>query len=323
MEISFCHHLSLKYVGGGEKWIINTAKEMQKRGHDVKVYALPFVLKGKTNPDQIKLLGDIPYKESYFHKVKSDLAYVTYHPFARCSFRIKGPKIAGIHSQVYDASVKPYGTLPTLAKECNKLFGLSDLNRYDAVHYVSPLTNVKHPWTFFIPNFVDSTVYHPYPKPEEYTIAFASRHVWQKGYDIWESLKPRLGNIAVLKESGSLAESEMPQFLGTAHLIINCSRVDTFGISLVESLMCGTPVVSSGLTTHRALNVPLHYAETLDDYVQVCAVEKAKWNCYRTLYDKDCDLIRKDALAYDTKNVANHLEKMFLEVYRYAQRKNN
>jgi glycosyltransferase involved in cell wall biosynthesis len=320
MRVNFCHHISLKYIGGGEKWIINTSKALRERDHEVKVYALPFVLKGKQDPNQIKLLDGIPYKESYFHHIKgAGISYVTYHPWSSLSFRIDGPKIAGIHAQVYDAKVKNYGLLPSLAKYANNLVGESELKKFDAVHCVSSLTKVKHPHTYFIPNFVDSKVYKPSVKPEEFTVAFASRHVWQKGYDIWQQLKPELEKIVVVKESGDIAEKNMPEFLGSAHVVLNCSRVDTFGLAIVESLMGGTPVVSSGLETHKALNVSgVFHVQRPEDYLTVIGWLKNRWLNNREEYNLICSMGRESALKYDTVKIVDQLENMFLEVAHYA-----
>jgi glycosyltransferase involved in cell wall biosynthesis len=320
MNANFCHHISLKYIGGGEKWIINTTKELQKRGHVVKVYALPFTLKGKQDPEQIKLLDGIPYKESYFHHIKEgEISYVTYHPFSQLSFRIDSPKIAGIHAQVYDAKVKNYGLFPSLAKYANNLVGESELKKFDAVHCVSSLTKVKHPHTYFIPNFVDSTIYKPCIKPEEFTVAFASRHVWQKGYDIWQQLKPELEKIAIVKESGDIAERDMPEFLGLAHVVLNCSRVDTFGLSIIESLMCGTPVISSGLETHKALAVSsVFHIQQIEDYLTLVTWLKNRWIKDREEYNLISSIGRESALKYDTTKVVDQLENMFLEVANCA-----
>jgi glycosyltransferase involved in cell wall biosynthesis len=313
MRVTLNTHISLKYIGGGEKWIINTAKALRERGHEVKVYALPFVLKGKQDPKQIKLLDGIPYKESYFHHVTGDLNYVFYHPFSQLSFRIDGPKIAGIHAQVYDAKVKNYGLLPTLAK-------YAELKKFDAVHCVSSLTKVKHPHTYFIPNFVDSNVYKSYAKPEEFSVAFASRHVWQKGYDIWQQLKPELEKIAVVKESGDIAEKDMPMFLGSAHVVLNCSRVDTFGLAIVESLMCGTPVISSGLETHKALGVSgVFHVQRPEDYLTVVGWLKNRWLRNREEYNLISSMSRSSAQKYDTVKVIDELENMFLEVAHCAK----
>ena len=86
MRIAFCHHLSLSYFGGGEKWLISVSKELAKRGHDVEIYALPFKLEGKSKVDPKEYLEDIPYKEALRHKVKADLVYVTYNPLSWLNF---------------------------------------------------------------------------------------------------------------------------------------------------------------------------------------------------------------------------------------------
>ena len=58
MHIAFGHHLSLAYYSGGEKWVISLAKELTNRGHDVEIYALPFLLDGSRKIDPKDVLGE-------------------------------------------------------------------------------------------------------------------------------------------------------------------------------------------------------------------------------------------------------------------------
>lgn len=89
MRIVFAHHLSLPYLGGGEKWIVNTANELAKRGHDVEVYALPFKLKGKYNNTLLELL-QVPYHEGIRHSIDADVTYMTYNPLSWLNYTVKG-----------------------------------------------------------------------------------------------------------------------------------------------------------------------------------------------------------------------------------------
>jgi len=65
MRVSFCHHLSLSYFGGGEKWIISAAKELVKRGYEVEICALSLLLDGKPKINPKEVLEDIPHSENY------------------------------------------------------------------------------------------------------------------------------------------------------------------------------------------------------------------------------------------------------------------
>ena len=88
MHIDFCHHISLTYRGGGEKWITQLANELTLRGHEITIRALP--IWKRNNP--IELLPEIDYKEGYFHHLDGDVAYITYHPLSGINFKTKLPE---------------------------------------------------------------------------------------------------------------------------------------------------------------------------------------------------------------------------------------
>ena len=122
MKIVFCHHLSLSYDGGGEKWIVQLSRELMNRGHSIEIFCLPFKLKDGGAYDFKRDLGNIPYHEGYFHYVSADVAYVTYNPLNWLNFYITCPKIGGMHSHAYWKPINPsYGLLPNLAILANAL----------------------------------------------------------------------------------------------------------------------------------------------------------------------------------------------------------
>jgi glycosyltransferase involved in cell wall biosynthesis len=306
MKIAFCHHLSLSYYGGGEKWIINTVKELSKK-HDVSVHALPILLDGKSKVNPKDKLKDIPYTESFHHNIKADVVYVTYNPLSFLNFNIKGPKIAGVHSEAYWQ--KPnlhYGKYPLVANIVNRFTSYLELRRFNAVHRLNSLYPINHSCIFTIPNFVDSTVYRPIKKSDEFTVAYASRKVWQKGFDIFKQIQKRLD--CRVKVSGEIKEQDMPAFLSDAHVVLAPSRVDTFGLSIVEALMCGTPVVTSPLASHFELGLPLKYADSPQDYlVEVNKMRKEPVGLLN-------DVCRFSAMRYDKTLVMDKLEAMFCKV---------
>jgi glycosyltransferase involved in cell wall biosynthesis len=300
--------LSLRYSAGGEKWIINTAKELRNRGHEVSIYGLPFMLDYKSSNNITKELDGIPYKERYLHHVQGNINYITYHPFSMLSFRVDGPKIAGFHSEAYWQ--KPnlrYGTLPLVANIANRFVSYGDLRTFKAVHRLNSLYPINHPAVYTIPNYVDSKVYRPIKKNDEFTVAYASRQVWQKGFDIFKKIEKHL-NCRV-KISGGIAEQDMPAFLSDAHVVVAPSRVDTFGLSLVESCFVGTPVITSPLPSHLELGLPLRYAESPMDYL--VAVNKLKQEPNFGLLS---DVCRFSAMRFDKSLVMDKLEDMFCKV---------
>lgn len=313
MRICFCHHLSLAYYGGGEKWLISTTKELVKRGHNVEIYALPFLLNGKPKVNPKKLLDDIPYTEGRRHKIKADVVYITYHPLSWINFQTSKPRIAGLHSHTYWQ--KPhlrYGTLPNIANLTNRFISYFELRRFNAIHSVTNVYPINHPRVYHIPNFVDSEKYYPcLPKEEVFTIAYASRKVWQKGWYLFKEVEK---NLSVKSQvSGSIREENMPSFFSKAHATLVPSIVDTFGLSIVESLLCETPVITTPLTTHEALGLPLIYASTLREYMGAIVFLQKNWeegDFYRS-FSKFC---RLEAMKYDKTIIMDKLENMFKEV---------
>lgn len=309
MRLVFGHHLSLSYRGGGEKWLTQLANELTLRGHEVTIRALP--IWKRDNP--IELLPEIDYEEGYFHTLNGDVNYLTYNPLSWVNFKVKGPKIAGIHSHCYwQPFAWRYGLLPNLANFVHMITKRWELERYDAIHTVTPIYPLNVENHYYIPNFVDGEFYSPkVPKNDEFTVGYASRKVWQKGYDIFLQLQTILEGINFV-ETNNIPESEMPNFYAKNHVTVVPARVDTFGITGVESLMCRTPVVSSGLPTHRVLGLPMYYASTIDDYIEkiqyLLGIYESEF--YKVL-TRDC---RESALRFDKIAVVNQLEQMLYEV---------
>lgn len=316
MRIAFCHHLSLKYGGGGEKWLAELANELALRGHKVEVNCLPFTMgDAKSKVAAPVLLNEIAYNEGLFHNVKkADVTYVTYNPLNWFSFKTSRPRIAGIHSHCYWQHLDTkYGMLPNMANFFNSMIGGKELARFDAIHTVTDIYPISHNKVFFVPNFVDSKVYKPISeKRDEFTVGFASRKVWQKGYDIFKQLQHLLKGVAFVTTE-NLAEALMPNFYSMNHLTVVPARVDTFGLTLVESLMCKTPVLSSGLETHKSLNLPISCAESLKDYAERILHFKSIYKSVE--YQKLVETGRTSAMQkYDKDKVINKLEAMLKEV---------
>lgn len=195
MRIVFCHHLSLrKMKGGGERWLIELARELVRRGHSVEIYCLPFTLEKGIEVDIKKELGGIPYHEGYFHYVNADVSYILYYPLNWINFWVRGPKIGGMHSNAYWKPLSwSYGFLPNLAILANWFTSKYELAKFKVIHTPLDEYPINHPNKRVIPNFVDSEFHKPSGrKPDQFTVGFSSRKTWSKGVDIWEQLKPML-----------------------------------------------------------------------------------------------------------------------------------
>lgn len=306
-------------MGGGEKWIINTAKELVKRGHSVEIFALPFLLEGKRKVNPKDLLDGISYTEGRHHRIKADVVYVTYSPLSWLFFETSKPRIGGIHAQSYWQ--KPdlrYGLLPNVSLMANKALSYFELRHFNAVHMVTGAYPCNHPKVFFIPNFVDASFYKPAAaKPEQFTVSFSSRTVWQKGWDIFQRVSSLLQEKVSLKiAGGKVKECDMPAFLSAAHLSFLPSRVDTFGLALVESCLCETPVLTTSLETHKVLGLPFAYGDNVSDFLRQIIALRGEWDAgdpHGYLHEWSQDS-RLKALKYDKPTVMNQIESMFKEV---------
>ena len=295
--------------------MIQLSKELVARGHEVEVYCLPFMLKdgGKLDPE--KELGDIPYHEGYFHNVKADVTYIMYSPLNWLNFNTRKPRIAGFHSHCYWQPInRKYGILPNISNIVHRLIGDIELERFNAIHVLTDFYKINHDNVFYIPNFVDgSQFYKCNEKYPEFTVGYASRKVWQKGYDIYQKIKKmNLEGIKFIETTGKIPENKLPEWYSKVHVLLNTSRVDTFGLAIVEPLFCGTPVIASDIDTHRALDVGLRFAVTPLGYIQEINKLKTEFDLgnYRRI-EESCRLLSS---RFEKKKVMDELEKMLESV---------
>ena len=121
-------------------------------------------------------------------------------------------------------------------------------------------------------------------------MAFSSRKVWQKGFDIWQETKELMNEQDIdFVESGGLTEQGVSEFLSSSHVVLVPARVDTFGLSIVEAAMCKSIPVVSSLLAHRALGLPLFYADTAECCVRRILEVKEMWE--HDCYDAYADII--------------------------------
>jgi len=318
LRIVICPHLSLEYLGGGEKWVLSVANDLVKRGHEVEIYSTPIKVAAGVHIDNLKeLLNDIPYIEKMRHTIKADVCYIFYHPLFHLNFSTKSKRIIGIHATTcWEPLDFKYGFLPIQAQILHKIFGARELATVEAVHTVAPYLGIPNQNVYKIPNFVDSTIFIPQKKPDEFTVVYASRKSYQKGWDIFEKLKPRLERESIrVKVSGDIAEKDMPRFLAEAHVGIVPSRYDSFGLSIVEMIMSGLQVVTSPLESHRSLDLLMYLSQTEEAYLATIKYLKSQWESNPNKYNDFCDKSRALAITkYDRPIIMDRLENMFIEV---------
>ena len=335
MDIAFCLHISLAYGGGGEKWVITVANALRRKGHSIQIHALPYAPNGrKVLKMQETLIGDIRYYEGWNHVVNADVAYVFYNPLTYVFFRARCPKIAGIHSQIYFLPKTPpitYGIPAISARLLYKIIGQADMSLFNAVHVVNKF-DVKHRKVYCIPDFVNTSTYEPKSeKKDKFTVLFVGRPNWQKGWDIF------LKTAAIVREENADVEflwvggydqkiqkivnclgyisdeCELSKIYSAAHVTLLPSRADVFGITILESLACGTPVITTPITSHRTLDLPLLYGNSAYDFVEIIKQLRSLWlNEPDTFLKISCEA-RSMAKKYDILNLIPKIEAMFIE----------
>ena len=341
MRIALCLHISLSYGGGGEKWAWTVAKYLRVRGHDVEVYALPYTPNNRRVVDTTEVLNGIEYHESWIHEVDADVAYVFYNPLAYLFFKCRCPRIAGMHSNIYFMPRTPpitYGIVPIASRLLYKAIGVADISLYDAVHVVNRALKVRHRRAIYIPDFVDVSVYRPVSnRRDNFTVLFVGRPSWQKGWDIFLSvakmMKSNGHNIDFLWVGGHsiqglieglgyiASDHELAKIYSSSHVVLYPSRSDTFSLVIVESLACGTPVITTPIQTHRELELPLIYASTPREFYHRILELYKIWLKDPQTFNLWRKKLRESVMKYDMSFILPKIEGMLIDVSGGSRRK--
>jgi glycosyltransferase involved in cell wall biosynthesis len=105
----------------------------------------------------------------------------------------------------------------------------------------------------------------------------------------------------------------LSQIYNNSHVLLNPSRADTFSRVSIESMACGTPVITSQLPVHEGLNLPFVFGNSIQDYENSILDLKSQWEAgrpYRQL-SGECN---KAAQAYSFKGIVSAYEGMFSRV---------
>jgi glycosyltransferase involved in cell wall biosynthesis len=330
LNIAICTHLSIAYMGGGEKEMCSLANELVTRGHEVDVYSLPYMMGAKPKAVPEEVLKGASYREAWTHKVKADVAYIFYHPFSSLNFRVEGRRIASFHSQAFFQKCvsRKYGLVPIAASYGTRIVGPLELRSFDGLHTHFPQPIIKHPQRFTIPHWVDTGVFKPDGKKnDEFTVLFSGRTLWQKGWDIYLALAKRMKELGIkfLYVGGFIddaniqslgfhsSDTTLSSIYNKAHALINPLRVETFGKVAIESMACGTPVVTAPSAGEACPSLPFVFGRTVDEYEASILKIKALWEdgrAYRQLSER-CTTA---AQAFSVDSVVSQYEDMFSTV---------
>ncbi|MEM2525983.1 MAG: glycosyltransferase, partial [Candidatus Methanomethylicaceae archaeon] len=241
------------------------------------------------------------YSGFNFRKVDSDVSYYIYAPFVYKLF-IKDTsliRIAGLHGFILAIKlsdpviwninpikfIKIHGLKSAIAYYYYKMLKNIELMSFTNIHIINP----------FMKNFLSEklnykTIYVPIwtnikrvNKDEfnKFTILILGANNFTKGRDICEKIIYHLrankdiqfiSNINInnpyVKNVGYIKEEKLAEILSRAHVLLYPARLDTFGLSIIEALNCGTPVVTSNILAHKIFNYPVILSSTIYEYVK-------------------------------------------------------
>jgi len=321
MKIAFCTFVSLSCYGGTEVRLSEWVNKLVKDNHEVSVYATPYSHGGrKVNPSNI--IPSIPYREAWRHKVEADVAYMYYYsPLVwKVLFNINCPVIAGLHPPGLLSKTSIRGWL-------FKAIGSQDLASFNAVRIQSPIFKLKSDNinVLEIPDWVDTSNYNIRKQlADKFTILFVGRRNkdrrWSTFREIVCKLKGRGYNFdfiatgekdEAIEGLGVVNHDSMAEIYSKAHVLVQPTLTDTFGLVIVEALACGIAVITTPIIAHESLNVPLLYAYSADEFIQQILKLYNQWQNALEVYEENRQNLRNSVLKYDINIVLPQLEDMF------------
>ena len=327
-SVAICPHLSIEHFRGGEKWAVSIANRLSNDVH-VAVKALPYAPGGVRRVEAPEVLdSQITYTEAWRHDLGAfDAAYIFYHPFAQLSFHGATRSIAGIHSWVYVSDriyESHYGPIPTVVKVLYRGLGRYDLNRYEAVHAVTPAFDSPHPNTAYIPNFVDTELFSPdrASLSSEFMVLVTAAHIREKGWDAVVDLATDLpteislaatgtSGVPGIRDLGFLTEEELADAYARAHVVLHPARVDTDSMVINEACASGTPVVTTPLPTHTVRNEAVLHCSTVEEMFATICMLYREWRSDDG-YANRCRKARTEGMKHDFDVIFPRLKRLIL-----------
>jgi len=111
---------------------------------------------------------------------------------------------------------------------------------------------------------------------------------------------------------GFLSDEELVHVYSQSHLLVYPSKSDMFGLVILEALACNTPVITTSIESHKALNLPLIYANTpLEFFRRILSMFKL-WK--EGKYHEFASRLRAYVTKYGVNKVIPRIENMFKSV---------
>ena len=300
MRVLFWHHAPLGW-GGSERWIEQTGRFLQERGHEVAVRCVP-------------LVGGKGRKMFAEEMQKPDVTYLT-SPLDRMLMVPRSPVVAGLHTYMtfrvrrsFVRLLRERKAMPLVSTLAARLTSRGVMGSLDALHMHNPFYSaLSCRKRFLIPDFVDERLFYPGEKTERFTVLYASRKSWDKGYDVWLSVKRLLSSVGFdMQETNGGTPGQVAEQMRRAHVVVVPSRLDSFGLVQIEALASGTPVVTSAIPEHLALGLDVHYESSASEFVVGILSEHNRWA--RGAGDPLKE--REKAKPYFLSSIGPRLEKM-------------
>lgn len=344
MNVALCHHYSLTFHGGGERFLIDVAYQLMKRGHTAVIYALPF---GRRPINRSNFLRDIEYHEGFIHNIKNaDVAYFVYAPLVRNLFIGKCPRIGAIHAFVFLDELQHSDVRTMNQVDFLKEFGFSrfvsslyfnrfergKLNGFDAIHAINSeaLQSFPHEGArvYYVPNWIDTSRFNAVAeKNERFQVLFTGRR--SKGFSTFVEIAyllrnreidflaigPDLESTKNVKHLGFIADvEELIKLYSRVHALVYTSKIDVFPLTLLEAAACKIPIIASPTGALHGLGLPLIYAKSLNEFAQAICNLQDSWQMRREAYDIMAERMRTEATKYDVNNVFPKFLDMLKEV---------
>jgi glycosyltransferase involved in cell wall biosynthesis len=337
LKIAFCSPVSLTNFSGAAKFLINSANFIASRGHEVEVHALSFGPNRNISLSKVEELLTVPYYEAKDIRVEADVAYINYIPFIWRRMRIRGTKVAGLHTHLLlprqhlsETIMHPLKagfewSLKTIVCFAGLPLIRIDLASFDAIHIIGGEIDLRDNSRIYkIPLWIDSArIPRIKEKYETFTVLFAGRKTWEKGWSTFCEISSRIGHMGSdfrfictgesrngIHGLGFLSENELLCVYRRSHVVVYPSIADIFGLVILEAAACGTPVITTPIDAHSKQHLPVLYARGVEGFTQAILYTRALWKDYPKKYGDWCKKLQISASRYDASKVLPLLEKM-------------
>ena len=155
-----------------------------------------------------------------------------------------------------------------------------------------------------------------FKKNSEFTIFYLGRQEFSEGWHIVTKLSEKFikkglnikfissgEDYGVIKGLGYIPERELPKIYSQSHITLLPRQKGVFPLSFLESLSCGTPIITSSLETHKMLDIPLYLSTNLNEYFKIIMFLYKKWSNDEKKYTDWANKFRDRISDYDKKVV--------------------